>query len=266
MSYAFLYRQKAVTIGTVFGTIPLVWYMAFLLIGFNVSFDIPAITGLFLILLTPFLMAFVFAVFYLSLLVGRVYPDWEDEVEAVLRLESINRGIALTFMNVKGDVPADIEALLDKYEPMLLAVINPRYIYTALETVRCGHRTLQGSDINNHVKDCDVIIILAATLGLQTDELIRQTEASDMAGAVVLDALASAAIEQVLDIAERELTQKYAGLTTRFSPGYGDFPLSVQPELIAELGATKAIGLYVNDSGLLIPRKSVTAIIGGKLN
>jgi hypothetical protein len=177
-----------------------------------------------------------------------------------MKLQKIDRREALMLLNVRGETPPDITALLDKYEPLLLGVISPRWVY---ETYQIGaDLMLRGSDIKSHLKDCNKIIIFAATLGLQADELIRQTEAADMAGAVVLDALASAAIEQLCDAAEAEIKQKYKKITTRFSPGYGDFPLSVQGELLKFLNAEKKIGLYVNSANLLIPKKSVTAVIG----
>jgi cobalamin-dependent methionine synthase I len=143
--------------------------------------------------------------------------------------------------------------------------MTPRYIYVKTDA-RILTSLLQGSDIKTHLNGCDEVIILAATLGLQVDELIRRTESSNMAEAVVLDALASEAIEQLCDTAEKEiqLSTINCQLSTRFSPGYGDFPLEVQGELLKLLGAKKKIGLYVSESNLLIPRKSVTAVIGVK--
>jgi 5-methyltetrahydrofolate--homocysteine methyltransferase len=148
-----------------------------------------------------------------------------------------------------------------RYERLLQSVSTPRHIYVKTD-MQCA--LLRGDDIKTHLEGCSEIIILAATLGLQVDELIRQTEASDMAGAVILDELAGAAIEQVCDLAEADIRAKHGKITTRFSPGYGDFPLEVQAELLAVLDAKKKIGLYLNQSNLLIPRKSVTAVIGIK--
>ncbi|MDR2559773.1 MAG: hypothetical protein LBC86_09585 [Oscillospiraceae bacterium] len=174
---------------------------------------------------------------------------------------TIDRKLALHFLGVRGAPSPQMKELLDKYEPLLLEKITPRCIW---EACAVGREYLRGNDIKNHLENCNEIIILAATLGLQVDELIRQTEAADMAGAVVLDALASAAIEQLCDNAEEEIKKKYKQITARFSPGYGDFPLEVQSALLGILNARKKIGLYVNESGLLIPRKSVTAVVGGK--
>ena len=143
----------------------------------------------------------------------------------------------------------------EKYELLLREKITPRYVV--------GRDTpdayfLHGNDIKKHVENCKEIMIFAATLGLQVDGLIRSLEASDMPGAVITDSLASDMIENYCDDVFRGRTD----LTTRFSPGYGDFPLEVQHELLRILDAKKQIGLYATAGGLLIPRKSITAIIG----
>lgn len=144
----------------------------------------------------------------------------------------------------------------EKYKRLLDEKAQPRYVCKIVE--ECAF--LQGDDIKKHVENCKEIIIFAATLGLPADDLIRSLEVSDMAGAVITDELASEAIENYCD----EIFRDRADLTTRFSPGYGDFPLEVQHELLRVLNAQKQIGLYVTDDGILIPRKSVTAVIGVK--
>ena len=51
-------------------------------------------------------------------------------------------------------------------------------------------------------------------------------------------------------------------LTDRFSPGYGDLPISLQDSFLRLVDAQKQIGLTVTTTHILTPRKSVTAIIG----
>ena len=51
-------------------------------------------------------------------------------------------------------------------------------------------------------------------------------------------------------------------LTSRFSPGYGDFPLSQQAELCAVLNVNRLLGITLTPGGLMVPQKSVTALIG----
>lgn len=51
-------------------------------------------------------------------------------------------------------------------------------------------------------------------------------------------------------------------LTGRYSPGYGDWPITVQPLVAAALDTARRAGLCVTDSNLMTPRKSVTALLG----
>ncbi|MFA9422765.1 MAG: methionine synthase, partial [Sedimentibacter sp.] len=63
---------------------------------------------------------------------------------------------------------------------------------------------------------------------------------------------------EIKDLAAKE----GSSITFRYSPGYGDVPISHQGDILAALNAQKLIGLSVSDSSILIPRKSVTAFIG----
>lgn len=121
----------------------------------------------------------------------------------------------------------------------------------------------ESRDIKKHLEGCREIIIMGATLGIQVDQLIRVVQIRDMAEAVILDSGASVLIEQVCDLLEAQIkatTNMY--LTGRYSPGYGDYPIKAQSWLIRTLDAQRKIGLTVNESYIMIPRKSVTAIIG----
>ena len=51
-------------------------------------------------------------------------------------------------------------------------------------------------------------------------------------------------------------------LTGRFSPGYGDWPITVQPKVAAVLDTARRAGICVLNTNLMTPRKSVTAILG----
>ena len=71
-------------------------------------------------------------------------------------------------------------------------------------------------------------------------------------------------MEQVCDKAEEEIFADKPNLyrTWRFSPGYGDLPIDIQGDILNALNAQRRIGLTVTESSLLVPTKSVTAIIG----
>ena len=124
----------------------------------------------------------------------------------------------------------------------------------------------KGKDIQALLADCDGAVVLAATLGVQSERLLLRCQARSAAEALLMDAVLSAAIEAVCDEQEQLLRRKYRlenrYLTDRFSPGYGDMPLEQTKEICAVLQTEKTIGLNVSHSGIMIPRKSVTAVMG----
>lgn len=123
---------------------------------------------------------------------------------------------------------------------------------------------LLGNDIKKHLEGCHTAVMMCATIGSEIDKLIRISQISDMARAVVLDSFASVAVEQVCQKVDEILAEKYSGkyMTFRFSPGYGDYPIEMQKEYLRILDAPRKIGLTTGDSCLLVPSKSVTAVLG----
>lgn len=125
---------------------------------------------------------------------------------------------------------------------------------------------LPGADIARHLQKADSCFVMAVTLGVEVDSLIRVAQATELTRAVILDACASDLVEQCCDELSAQLAQVAArdglGTTSRFSPGYGDLPLSMQPQVLTLLNAQRQIGLTHTPDYLMIPRKSVTAIVG----
>lgn len=179
---------------------------------------------------------------------------------------------ALRYLRVTGEADAGMLTLLDSCEEKLHAACTPRYIWRLcnISETDDGLRlsgtdlTLTGQDIKTHLRGCDRAVLLAATLSLGADTLLRRLSSTDMAQAVVADAIASAMMEETCDRAQEEIRNRLspAFMTWRFSPGYGDLPLSLQRGFIMGLGADKKIGLTVTEGNMLLPQKSVTAVIG----
>ncbi len=125
---------------------------------------------------------------------------------------------------------------------------------------------LAGNSIRQHLAGCEQVILLAATVGEEIEhEVTRRFEEGSYTSSVLLDAAATTAVEQVADALERaiepDLSRKGMGMRWRFSPGYGDWPLEQQPELI-RLSHAEEIGISLSEALMLIPRKSITAVIG----
>lgn len=130
--------------------------------------------------------------------------------------------------------------------------------------------SLRGRDIASHLKGSKKCALMAATLGVEVDRRIAYYTKFDISNAVIMDACASAMIEALCNEIQVNIEQiaKEAGfnITDRFSPGYGDLSLEHQKGILRVLNAERILGLTLTESLILIPRKSVTAIIGFKEN
>ncbi len=135
-----------------------------------------------------------------------------------------------------------------------------------------GFATTQSKDIKKLLLNngCTSIILFAATLGIGIDRLLLKYSRTSPATALCIQAIGTERVEALCNAFSLEMKEKHASLgcslTPRFSPGYGDLPLSLQRDVFAALECEKHLGLTLNDSLLMSPTKSVTAIIGIKNN
>ena len=117
---------------------------------------------------------------------------------------------------------------------------------------------LKGRSIQYILSQSKQVIIFAVTLGSEVDQMILKASYLSKVDQMILDVCASVRIEELLDEMVEGIDRHQ---TPRFSPGYGDLDLSIQKTLV-EVIHGRRIGLTVTDSSLLIPKKSVTGIIG----
>ncbi len=121
-------------------------------------------------------------------------------------------------------------------------------------------------NLSKNLKDCEQVILFAATLGAGVDVLLHKYTKLQMSKAVIMQAAAAAMIEEYCDEENRLLKQEHEAkglyLRPRFSPGYGDFPLDCQRDITSVLETPKRVGIMLTDSLLMAPSKSVTAVMG----
>ncbi len=115
--------------------------------------------------------------------------------------------------------------------------------------------------LGNYLKECKQCFLFAATIGPGADRLIARLGVTSPARQFITDGAASALIEGVCDHVCEKLSKKNQ-CRPRFSPGFGDFLLDCQPDLLRLTGAAKQIGLTLTEALFLTPSKSVTAVIG----
>lgn len=125
-----------------------------------------------------------------------------------------------------------------------------------------GFLKAESKALMKNLEGCEEVIVFAATIGLEIDRLIRRYTNLSPAKALFFQAIGAEQIESLCDTFCEELKGKGLQLRPRFSPGYGDLPLEMQKDIFRVLDCPRKIGLSLNESLLMSPSKSVTAIIG----
>lgn len=184
---------------------------------------------------------------------------------------SVDTRAMLAFAGVRSRTP-DMEALLLS----ALAEAQPALSYAVCfcelplaidgDTLRMGELTLSSHALAKSLCGCDRAVIFGATVGHSLDRLIARYGTVSPTRALMLQAIGAERIEALCDRFCEELSAEAAArgmeTRTRFSPGYGDLPLAVQADLFRILDCPRRIGLTLNQSLVMSPSKSVTAIVG----
>lgn len=147
----------------------------------------------------------------------------------------------------------------------LFTAAECRYTFREVTVVRCedgcdlGFGWIPSRGLSRNLTRCSRAYLFAATLGHGTDRLLRHLSVESPARHFICDAVASTLIEALCDKAQASLPHP---TVTRFSAGYGDFPLSCQKEILTALCAEDELGIVLTDTYFMFPSKSVTAVIG----
>lgn len=159
-----------------------------------------------------------------------------------------------------------IDQQIERCSDQILQIAVPRSVYRILPVDQMDPELLQGRDILRLLEGCDEAVLMALTLGADLEKALIREEVLNMSDAYVMDVCASIAVEEAADDFERklrlELRESGRYLTNRYSPGYGDYPLLVQRPLLDRVNALRAVGLTLTPTNLMVPRKSVTAVMG----
>ena len=187
----------------------------------------------------------------------------------------VNKKEVLRYLGYKNqDYNQQLDDLIDEMRREILEVSNYRYTYKIVDLVRDeegriqvgeGILPLTGENIQKHLEHSDKAVVMAATLGVEMEQRLNYYSRTDLTKNIILDSCGTQMIEEVCDGIEEEVKEKLGPghfYTFRYSPGYGDYPISVQNQLVRFLDGYRRIGLTVTPSHLLLPRKSVTAIMG----
>ena len=121
------------------------------------------------------------------------------------------------------------------------------------------HIDITSRDLARNLEGCKEAVVFAATIGPGIDRLIKKYSNLDPVKALFMQAIGAERAESLCNAFVGSFSQK---LRPRFSPGFGDLTLSIQPDILAITNATKNLSITLDEGFLMSPSKSVTAFAG----
>lgn len=129
-----------------------------------------------------------------------------------------------------------------------------------------GGILLSTKEISSSLKGASYLCIMALTIGRGIEEAAsKYMKKGDFLHGYILDRIGSFACESLAESVEGSLRKEYArkgmSVSMRFSPGYCDFPIEEQFKLDKALDFSR-VGITINKNCMMMPKKSITAIVG----
>ena len=168
-------------------------------------------------------------------------------------------------LHVSRDFNSDaIDACLDELKKVVackFSAVRTSIKRMGNDRLDCGFGEFKSATLMKNLKNSSEVFVFAATIGMGVDRLLTKLSATSQAQHFITDALASAIAEALADKTQALLCE---GLChrPRFSPGFGDLTLDIQPRILEFVNAQRLLGITINQSYLMSPVKSVTAFIG----
>ncbi len=194
------------------------------------------------------------SVFYKS------YPEPALDVKEVLRFAACK------------EENADILALIESCEDQMRSLLSCRVCYSYFpvymdgEELDLGFARVKSAALAKNLVGCTHIVLFAATVGVGADRLIARYSRTQPSRSHIMQALGAQRVEALCDVFCGEVAEEAGklgfGARPRFSPGYGDLSLEIQKDIFRALDVTRGIGVNLNESLIMFPTKSVTALIG----
>ncbi|MBQ1965597.1 MAG: Vitamin B12 dependent methionine synthase activation subunit [Clostridia bacterium] len=171
----------------------------------------------------------------------------------------VNRKEIFRYLNAREGLESLVEECLAELLPLLsYRVCSLDFpVICKEDQVDLSFAVTDSKALAKNLAGCRTVTVFAATVGIAPDRLMARYQVLSPVKALCINAIATERIEALCDAFE----QSQAPCRPRFSPGYGDLPLELQRELFAALDP-QCIGLTLNESCLMSPTKSVTAILG----
>ncbi len=165
----------------------------------------------------------------------------------------------LRYLGIKNEnISFELEEKIRFIQNELIKKCRPKSVFLEIDNID----VFNSRSLSSHLSDCSRFFLFAATLGPEADMIIRKYSAIDISNAAIAQAVATKYIEEYCDNAMANFDKGKMFFKTRFSPGYGDFNIEHQKYILDSLDASKRIGITLTDGLMMVPEKSVTAVLG----
>jgi hypothetical protein len=163
---------------------------------------------------------------------------------------------------------------IERWTKMLETIMRPSVYYCVkiIESVDQDavyledNLRLQSRNLSKTLRLCKEAVCFIATIGDRIEGVLKRCMRShSYSDAYIVDAMASVAIENVVDQFQEGMATRYRargkGVTLRFSPGYCDWNLRDQKKIFS-LFDPNEVDVDILDSCFIVPRKSIVGIFG----
>ncbi|MDP7111783.1 MAG: hypothetical protein QGH45_07460 [Myxococcota bacterium] len=188
---------------------------------------------------------------------------WDER--ALLRTLRIP-GLALVSEIEESTLRTDIRGAIEIGVPLARAEATVRWVDLRPGVApAAASRMFVGDSASRWLEGCERATLMVVTIGAALVNQVRALSDDEVTNAYHLDSVGSVLVEAAAIAVDKDVGNaiRRAGYepTARRSPGYGDWPLTVQPLILQWCGAER-IGVRCTDDHYLEPSKSITAVIG----
>ena len=125
---------------------------------------------------------------------------------------------------------------------------------------------LTGPLVAQHLGGAQRIIPVVCTIGPELESTVSRLLSTESVYALALDGLGNAAVEllsqQVCAHIGEQMLENDLTASTPLSPGSPDWPVDIGQTQIFNLLPAGKIGVSLNSAGMMIPKKSVSFVVG----
>lgn len=192
--------------------------------------------------------------------------DWDFVKKEVLRAERIDQ-------NSKDERADNIRKALKACLKKARSLAAAKYTFKEKKVPHLGGNFIEiegpvrfsTAKIPTFIKGASSLILFVVTIGDGIEkEASILTSGKDPLSGYLLDRIGSFAVESLADRLEKRLRKDYSvhkkSMSSRFSPGYCDWPVEEQFKMAKAIDFSKA-GVTLTEGCMMVPKKSISAIV-----